>query len=460
MKSLKVTYLGGAGTVTGSKFFVEFDNTRVLIDCGLFQGLKSLRLRNWQSWPFEPKSLDAVLLTHAHLDHSGALPILVREGFSGPIYCTAPTRDVSEVLLRDAGRIQEEDTEYANLKGFSKHKPALPLFTEADAVRSLGNFHTVALGQTVRVKDLGFHFFSAGHILGAASVLMTTPGKTRLLFSGDLGNSSDPLLPPPHERPEADIVFVETTYGDRRHPEDSPEKILIPLLQQVQKNQSVLLIPAFAVGRTQNLMYHLSQIFSRRPDLTIPLYLNSPMAQDVTQLYLEYGKWHSLSEHDLQLMKTHTRFVKTTDESKKLNQRVGPMVIISASGMLTGGRVLHHLEAFAEDPKNIILLPGFQAAGTRGFSLANGLRDIKLHGRYLRVQSQIVSSQSFSAHADQKELLDWLALDRKDALPLNKIRLIHGEPAASDCFRRLLEERRPDIECLIPDHGSTETFAI
>lgn len=443
---MNITFLGGAYTVTGSKFLLHSNNTRLLVDCGMFQGLKKLRLMNWDKLPIDPKDIDAVILTHAHLDHSGYLPILVRNGFKGRIYCTHPTAELCRILLMDAARIQEEDAEYANKKGFSKHKPALPLFTQEEVQTTMQYIEPIHIHQRVRIKDFAFELFLNGHILGSTSVSITN-NTYSILFSGDLGRNHDPIMMPPEIPHGHDFVVMESTYGDRNHSPTPSSEILKNIINQIYSKGKVLLIPSFAVGRAQNLLYEISQLQINKLIPNIPTYLNTPMGAEVMELYHQFNSFHRLKNGELRDSISCCRFIKTADQSKDLNEKKGPMVIIAASGMLTGGRVLHHVKAFGRDPDNAILLAGFQAPGTRGWSLQSGAKEIKLHGSFHPINAQIILSDSFSAHADQQELLHWLKHLSK--VP-KKIFLVHGEPTASDELRKKIEEFNSTSSIEIP----------
>ena len=445
---MHLAFHGGAGTVTGSKVLISTNRTRLLVDCGLFQGLKQLRLRNWQEPGFAPAELDAVVLTHAHLDHSGWLPLLVRKGFSGPVWCTPPTRALASILLADAGRIQEEDAAFANEHGFSKHHPALPLYTEAEAHRVERHFRTQPFDRDVQVGDLTVRLVPAGHILGAASVLVSD-GASRVLVSGDLGRARDLIMRPPARRPSADWVVMESTYGDREHGSVDPVAVATELLGVVQARRCVLVIPSFAVGRTQSLLLAFHRAFAANPKLRVPLYVDSPMAASVTEVYRRYPEYHRLQPDEYMPAFDSAHFVRTIDDSKALDRRRGPMVIIAASGMLTGGRVLHHLQRFAPDPNNLVLLPGYQAPGTRGAALVRGERALKIHGAYTPIRAEVRQLHVLSAHADRVELLDWLAAG---ARPTHVV-LVHGDPEASDALRRVVRERL-DVRVTVAEHGA------
>ena len=406
-----IRFLGAAGTVTGSKHLLTVNGRHVLLDCGLFQGLKALRLRNWQPLPFDAARVDAVLMSHAHLDHSGALPLLVRQGFRGPIYCTPATKELAAVILRDAAHLQEEEAEIANRYGFSKHRPALPLYTTDDAEAALRLLETRDYGAPFPVNgDIDAIYRRAGHILGAATMeLQLGPGAcTRLVFSGDLGRWNRPILRDPELVPEADVVLVESTYGDRIHSGDA-EAALARVVRDAVARGGALIVPAFALGRVQELIWTLRRLEDADAIPTVPVFVDSPMATDVTDIYLHHPEEHDL---DMQLLRDakraplrcrEQRIIRTAQESKALNDRSGPMIIFSASGMATGGRVIHHLKARLGDDRTTVLLPGFQAAGTRGRALAEGAREVRIHGRSVPVRATVVTLDGFSAHADRDE---------------------------------------------------------
>ena len=447
---MKITFLGAAGTVTGSKYLLETDKTRVLIDCGLYQGIKSLRIRNWRSLAIDPASVDAVLLTHAHIDHSGLLPRLVREGFRGPIYTTRPTTQLSEILLPDAAHIQEEDALYANRKGFSKHQPALPLYTSEDAEKSLEQFRSLPFGEDKQVGDLTFRLHPAGHILGAASIEVSHRDRS-IHFSGDLGRSDDLLLYPPAPPGSPDYLVVESTYGDRNHSSRDPIKALASILRETVSRGGVLLIPSFAVGRAQTLLYCFHEIFRQKLANRVPVYLNSPMATSVTDLFRESCEYHRLAPSQCDEVFGMARFVRSVEESRALASRFEPMVIISASGMASGGRVLHHLKALAPDRRNTILLPGFQAPGTRGDSIARGVETIKIHGDRIAVKAEVQQLDILSAHADQQALLQWVGECRT---PPRHVFVTHGESVPADTIRQLTTERF-GFSAHVPDLGES-----
>lgn len=445
---MRLTFLGAAGTVTGSKYLLEHAGHRVLVDCGLFQGLKQLRLRNWDRFPVAARDIGAVVLTHAHIDHSGYLPALARQGFHGPVFSTASTRELAALLLPDSGHLQEEDALFANRHGFSKHHPALPLYTEEDGRRALRLFQPRGWDEPFEpVPGLTVRFSPAGHILGAASVHVAWAGGS-VLFSGDLGRDDDILMRPPQPPAAADHVVLESTYGDRLHEREDPSGLLADVISRTAARGGIVVVPAFAVGRAQALLYLVANLKrdGRIPDL--PVFLNSPMAADVTEIYHRHRTEHRLDVEQCQRMCHGARIVTTVEESRKLNDLRFPAVIISASGMATGGRVVHHLKAFAPDRRNTILLAGYQAAGTRGAALAAGAREVKIHGDYVPVRAEVVSLGSLSAHADRDELLRWVGrLPR----PPRRVFLTHGEPLAADRLRQAIEERH-GWPCTVAEH--------
>lgn len=444
---MELTFLGAAGTVTGSKTLVEAGGARVLVDCGLYQGVKQLRLRNWKPLPVEPASIDAVVLTHAHVDHSGYLPALVRDGFAGPVYCTAPTLALCEILLPDAGHLQEEDAGYANRKGFSKHAPALPLYTEADAEAALGALVARPFDVEFAAGPFRARLARAGHILGAASVELRH-GDLRVLFSGDLGRPDDLLMHPPAPPGRPDYVVVESTYGDRLHAPVDPFDALGRILRATIERGGILLVPSFAVGRAQTMLYALHEIFARGLAPRVPVYVNSPMATDVTSLFRASCEHHRLAEELCESVCDVARFVRSVEESRQLAERREPAVIVSASGMATGGRVLHHLRALLPDARHTVLFPGFQAPGTRGDALVHGARSVKIHGVEVPVRAEVVQLDVFSAHADQADLLAWLgAAERR---PRHAF-VNHGEAVPADTLRREIQDRL-DIPASVPEY--------
>jgi metallo-beta-lactamase family protein len=430
---MRMTFLGAAGTVTGSKYLLEHSGRHVLIDCGLFQGYKQLRLHNWDPFQLPVSDLDAIVLTHAHLDHSGYLPVLVRNGYRGPVYATPATCELVAILLLDSGRLQEEEAEFANRHGFSKHTPALPLYTEKDAERALKLLRPVELHHRVNIlPDVAILLRGAGHILGAATVEVTADGIT-LLCSGDLGRLEDPLMFAPESVEQADYLLVESTYGDRKHPSESPQAQLAEVITRTTLRHGITLVPSFAVGRAQLLMYHLYRLKQQHAIPDVPIYLNSPMATDVTHLYQRFGSEHRLSAQDCEGMCSVAHFVRTTRESIELDQQRTPAVIIAASGMATGGRVIHHLKALAPNPINTLLIPGFQAGGTRGAHIIAGAPSVRIHGKDVPIRAEVVPMETLSAHADADEIMQWL---RGFKRPPKHTFVVHGEPNASDVLRR------------------------
>lgn len=444
---MHIDFLGGTGTVTGSKYLLAHEGRRLLIDCGLFQGLKQLRLRNWDPLPVDPASIDAVLLTHAHIDHSGFVPRLVRLGFKGRIYCSQATRELCELLLPDSGRLQEEDADYANRHGHSKHQPALALYTEQDARTALRRFEAIPFNEECSPwPGWSWRLRRAGHILGAASVRVGWKSSS-LLFSGDLGRGNDLLMRPPEAPEPADYVVVESTYGNRKHPDSDTLTELAGAINRTAARGGVVLIPAFAVGRAQTLLYCLQLLKQARRIPDMPVYLNSPMAAHATRIYSRHLEEHRLRAEQCATMSRKTVVVNTIEESRRLNALEFPSIIVSASGMATGGRVLHHLKAYAPDARNTILFAGFQAAGTRGAAMIAGADTVKIHGAYIPVRAEVASLETLSAHADRDELLAWL-----DGLQApRQVFVTHGEPVAADALRLAIQERH-GWPCTVPDY--------
>lgn len=450
--SVAITFLGGADTVTGSKYLISHDKQRLLIDCGLFQGVKQLRLRNRMPLPVVPSQIDAVVLTHAHLDHSGYLPLLVKEGFTGKVYATPGTRDLCNILLPDSGHLQEEDAAFANRHGFSRHAPALPLYTRNDARACLKQIKTRVFGKRFApIPGWQVSFHAAGHILGASSVLVEVAGR-RILFSGDLGRSDDLIMNPPDHAPLADTVLIESTYGDREHPKDDVLAELATLLRKVVARGGVAVVPVFAVGRAQALLHAIALLKERRKiPRSVPVFLDSPMAVHTTHLFEQHPGEHRLSEKESHALTRGATMVNSTDESKALGNRPGPMIILSASGMATGGRVLHHLAHYLGDHRNMVILTGFQAPGTRGASLADGAPSVHIHGREIDVHAEVAQLQGASAHADAPQLIGWLRT--MPAAPA-QVYIVHGERKASDELRKRIGQEL-GWRALVPEHGST-----
>lgn len=423
-----LTSLGGAGTVTGSKHLLEHEGSRVLVDCGLFQGQKELRLRNWQPLPVAPSSIDAVVLTHAHLDHSGYLPRLVRDGFRGPIYATPATIDVARLILLDSAFLQEKDAEFANRHGFSRHHPALPLYGRKDAELAIEAFRPVNFHQKAKLGD-GWEliFRRAGHILGAATAEIGVGGQS-VVFSGDLGRYGDAIMFDPEPIERADFLVVESTYGNRVHPPVDPADALGEVVERTVRRGGTVVIPAFAVGRAQSLLYYLWLLKrASRLDL-VPIYVDSPMATDATALLHQHRADHRLDPDVCEQVCATATYVRDVDASKQLSANRMPKVIISASGMATGGRVLHHLKAFGGDPRNTILFSGFQAAGTRGRAMIEGQRQVKIHGDWIDIRAEVADLEMLSAHADANEIMRWLGGFRQ---PPTATFVVHGEPTSA-----------------------------
>lgn len=445
---MKLQFLGATNTVTGSKYLVTAGSRNILVDCGLFQGLKMLRLRNWQALPLDPKSVDAVILTHAHIDHSGYLPLFARQGFRGPVYCTRATADLCAIMLPDSGHLQEEEAEYANRHRFSKHSPALPLYTEQDARRCLRLLSPQAFEQDIDLGDgLTLRFSPSGHILGSAFVQLQHNHQS-LIFSGDLGRLDSRVMVAPATIRQADCLVLESTYGDRLHDPSDPLIKLADIINRTAQRRGVVVVPVFAVGRAQEVMYYIHLLKAAGSISDIPVYLNSPMAADATRIFHNHPGEHRLSREQCDAMCKTAHIVNSVEESKKLNTRSGPMIILAASGMATGGRVIHHLKAFAPDARNTIMFAGFQAAGTRGAAILAGTESVKIHGEYVPIRAEVQALSNLSAHADYAEILRWL--DGFEAPPRQTF-ITHGEPVAADALRHRIEETK-DWQCTVPDY--------
>ena len=435
--AIELSFLGAIDTVTGSRYLVETGGARVLIDCGLFQGLKKLRERNWRAPSFKPSSLDAVVLTHAHIDHSGYLPKLCRDGFRGPIWCTDGTRDLLRILLPDSGHLQEEDARHANQYGYAHHRPALPLYTRDDAERCLTQLRPVVFHQVFEpARGMTASYTRAGHILGSGCLALEAGG-VRVTFSGDVGRPADPVMRPPEPLRPADYLVVESTYGDRRHPPEDVGTVLAKLVSETAARGGTIVVPAFAVGRAQHLLHLLAGLRAAKRIPQLPIFLDSPMAVAATELYCKHKDDHRLSDAECTLMCKIATYTRTPDESKAIDRSSEPKIVVSASGMATGGRVLHHLQRFLPDERGAVLLVGYQSAGTRGRQLADGCDELKLHGQYVPVRARVVQIQGLSAHGDHAELIEWL---RAGAVAPRRVFVTHGEPNASDSFRRRLVE--------------------
>jgi metallo-beta-lactamase family protein len=451
---MKLQFLGATDTVTGSKYLLQQGTSRVLVDCGLFQGYKQLRLRNWAPLPVDAASIHAVILTHAHIDHSGYLPLLARQGFHGRVYCTPATHDLCRILLPDSGHLQEEEADFANRHKTSKHAPALPLYTRDDAERCLKLFHSVPFDHAwAPAPGLNASLSPSGHMLGSSFVRMDN-GSRSILFSGDIGRPHDLVLKPPSQADGADYLVVESTYGDRTHPGTDPLPELGEVIRRTAARGGVVVIPAFAVGRAQSLMYciHLLQEQGAIPKL--PVYLNSPMAASATQTYQQHRGELRLSAAQCEAMAHTARIIHTPEESRWLNAQHGPLVIIAASGMATGGRVVHHLKAFAPDARNTILFAGFQAGGTRGAKIARGDPTIRIFGEDVPVRAEVAQLDDLSAHADAGEILAWLKGFK--VVPRQTF-ITHGEPPAADAMRERIE-RELHWACHMPAYRETVTL--
>jgi metallo-beta-lactamase family protein len=445
---LKIKFLGATGTVTGSKYLLTIQNKHILVDCGLFQGFKELRLRNWDRLPIAPADIDAVVLTHAHIDHTGYIPLLVKNGFKGTIYATKPTCDLCAILLPDSGYLQEEDARSANLHGYSKHHPALPLYTMKDAEKSLEHFKPMQFSQDYTLAPgIQVSWHRAGHILGAAFVQFEVEGKT-LLFSGDIGRFHDPIMKAPEIMRETDYLVLESTYGNRLHEKSDPKDSIAKVVVETIQRGGTVLIPAFAVGRAQSILYYLAQLKKEKRIPDVPIFLDSPMAIDATLLLQHYSdKETHLTPEQCRMACSVASYINTVDESKELDEP-SPKIIVAASGMMTGGRVLHHLKTIAPDPRNTILMTGYQAGGTRGADLLAGGREIKIHGEIIAVKAQVVSLNSLSAHADYEDILYWLKQFKR---PPRKVFITHGEPEAADALKKRIEKEL-GWSCEIPTY--------
>ena len=436
--SLRLSFLGGAGTVTGSKYLVESTSQRILVDCGLFQGNRALREINWERFPVEAASISAVVLTHAHLDHSGALPLLVKQGFKGAIICSEATAALCEILLRDSGHLQEQDARYANERKFSRHKPALPLYTVNDADAALRLLSPIPFHSEQKLQGGGTIVLRrAGHILGAACVELEWD-RTSVSFSGDLGRYDDPTMLEPEPLEKGDYLVVESTYGDRSHPKIDPQRTIEEIVGTTTKRGGTVVIPAFAVGRVQALLHYLAKIKMAGGLANVPIFLDSPMAVDASEIFCKFKADHKLSYDECKRACAVATYTRSVEDSKRLSESAVPKVIISASGMATGGRVLHHLRRFAPDQRNTVLFAGYQAEGTRGAVMLSGVRTIRIHGQDVPIAAEIRNINALSAHADADETLAWLKSGR---ITPKRTFITHGElRAAAALQNRITKE--------------------
>jgi metallo-beta-lactamase family protein len=435
---VNIHFLGAAGTVTGSKFLLEFPGKKILVDCGLFQGIKKLRKLNWQQLPINAEDIDLVLLTHGHLDHTGFLPRLVKIGFKGEIWGTAPTLDIAEIILRDSAKIQEEDAERANKDGFTKHKPAKPLYNLLEAEKSIQKFRPKILNEWIDiVEGIRIRFRYAGHILGAIFIEIDAYGK-RFLFSGDVGRTDDMLLRDPDKPDRADVLFLESTYGDRLHPKEDMTDKLEAVIHKTVENNGTLIIPSFAVERAQLLMYMIWNLSVKgRISKSLPVILDSPMGTNALAVFRKHHDWHKLTDDETIKMSERFHLVQSFQETWEIIDNPAPKIIIAGSGMVTGGRVLTYLQQYLGRERTTVLLAGYQAEGTRGRQLLDGADEIKLYGKYIPVKANIDILDGLSAHADKNELLDWLSDIEK---PPEHLFLVHGEPQALDTLRVKLKD--------------------
>lgn len=464
--NVSVKFLGAAKSVTGSKYLLKFDSTKILVDCGLFQGLKELRLRNWDTFPGDPSAIQQIVITHAHIDHLGYLPRMVRSGFSGRIICTHATHDLMEIMLRDAAKLQEEEAQFASNRGYSKHLHPEPLFDLEDAENVLSLVKSYPMEEAIEViPNVTVTYHNAGHILGAAWIEMNLKGtreSKRIVFSGDLGRYNDPIMYDPKDCYQADVLFIESTYGDRLNPMDKVQEELVRITLEAIRNNGVILVPAFAVGRTQSLIWYFHQLMKEKLIPNLPIYIDSPMAISATDIYERNSSYHKIEvkKKDGDLISIfdspNIHFCNTVESSKALNNINTPCLIISASGMCTGGRILHHLYHRLRKPCDTILFAGYQAEGTRGKSILQGNPSITIFGEEVPVNCHVREVNGLSAHADQSELLHWVSRFGKKP---KRLFIIHGEEKAAMKFADLIREKM-GWESEVPDYlESTELFS-
>ena len=446
---MKITCIGGVGTVTGSKTLVESNGIRILIDCGQFQGLKPLRELNWEPLPILPSTIDFVLLTHGHLDHCGWLPRLVNQGFEGKIYCTSPTKDVAKLILLDSAKIQEEDAKMANEGKYSKHEIAEPLYTVAQAEKVFPHFRVIKTDEIISLDaEIEAVFTNAGHILGACTIELRLENKV-VVFSGDIGRDNDVLMFPPTKPKKADYVFLESTYGNRLHPESDPKDELEMYINNTVQNGGTVIIPSFAVERAQSVMYLLWQLKEEDRIPNMPYIIDTPMGISMLELFVNNRKWHRLPEYEFTAMCKMFTMVSDYQETIDTIYNKQPKVVIAASGMVTGGRVLSYLERYIGLPETTVIIIGYQGEGTRGRKLLEGATDVKIHGRYFAVKAKIIEIEGLSAHGDQKDLVNWLS-DLEDKP--KKVFLVHGENEPADELRVKIQEKY-GFECIVPLMG-------
>ncbi len=462
---VRIKFLGAAQSVTGSKYLLEVDDKRILVDCGLFQGQRELRMRNWSKLPIDPADIDLVVITHAHIDHTGYLPRLVKDGFGGKIICTQATEDLMKILLLDAGKLQEEEAQFAFKKGYSRHSKPEPLFTADDARKVLAMIESYPMGNEIEIyNNISIQFLNAGHILGAAIVEMFLKGtqqEKKIIFSGDIGREQDPIMLPPTPIQNADILLIESTYGDRVNPVSEIEKDLAKAINDCFNKRGTIIMPAFAVGRTQNLLFYLHKLMSSGMIPEIPIFIDSPMAISVTDLYEKHSTIHKLKvtheQGDLISLfdSPQVHFCKTPESSKELNERKNPGIIISASGMCTGGRILHHLYHRLPNKNDTILFVGYQAEGTRGRDILDGAPAVRIFGIEVPIKCTVSEIHGLSAHADQEELMNWVAHFQSSP----KMTFItHGEMASATTLENKIKTK--GWNCTIPNYlESFELFS-
>lgn len=449
---MELMFLGATSTVTGSKYLLRTNSQQILIDCGLFQGYKELRLRNWAELPVDPQSLDAVVLTHAHIDHSGYLPLLVKNGYTGKIYCTRGTADLCSILLPDSGHIQEEDARRANKHGYSKHKPALPLYTRDEALSTQKHFVPLEFNKKYSILNgVSVEFFPAGHIIGASILRFQAEEKT-IVFTGDLGRPHDPLMKPPCFLTFADYIVAEATYGDRLHDTEDPVPFLAEAIKKTAARGGSILLPSFAIGRVQIILYYVYLMKKRGLIPDLPVFLDSPLAQNASALMVRYADEHRLNEKLCKDICAMAQYVNSPEESKAIDQLQVPIIIISASGMMEGGRVLHHLRTFLPNHRNTVMLTGYQAGGTRGDRLLHKEPFIKIHGEMVPVRAEVLMMNSLSAHADYQEMLAWLGHFKQAP---RKVYLTHGELSAAKSLKEKIEKEFGWV-CTIPTYLQTD----